>query len=201
MKTELEYKIEFGKQVKKYLNASGLSENDLAKLLNSSNKNVTDIISGNVGLNIDKMIKIAKIFNVAYYNLANPYFSLPDFSDLNEITKDLIKKRKITGIKTIDKNHTLANELNRLIKEGKLNRPNTTKNLLTYMESSLKERNPSEITSLLNKAPRNKSIILLRQIKGINYFIHKDFKDKYTTLSDEEIVVLVVPFKSPDISK
>lgn len=69
------------------------------------------------------------------------------------------------------------------------------------MESSLKERNPSEITSLLNKAPRNKSIILLRQIKGINYFIHKDFKDKYTTLSDEEIVVLVVPFKSPDISK
>ncbi len=198
MKTELEYKIEFGKQIKKFLNASGLSENDLAKLINSSIKNVTEIINGNVGLNIDKMIKIASIFNVTYYNLANPNFPLPDFMDLDKPTKDLIEKRKITGVKTIDKNHTLANELNRLIKEGKLNQPNTAQNLLAYMDPSLKERNPSEITSLLNKAPRNETIILIRSIKGMNYYVHKDFIKKYSALSDEEISAIVIPFHSAD---
>ncbi|WP_400261301.1 helix-turn-helix domain-containing protein [Sphingobacterium sp. SG20118] len=201
MKTEMEYKVEFGKQVKKYLDASGLSENDLAKLLNSSIKNVTEIISGNVGLTIDKMIKIGSIFNVTYYNLANPNFPLPNFTDLDELTKDLIEKRKITGVKTKDKNHALANELNRLIKEGSLNQPNTAKNLLTHMTPSLWKRNPSEITSLLNKAPRNESIVLIRPIKGVNYYIHKDFKGKYATLSDEEILALVVPFESPDNEK
>jgi len=198
MKTVEQFKIEFGKQIKKYLNASGLSKNDLAKLINSSIKNVTEIINGNVGLNIDKMIKIASIFNVTYYNLANPNFPLPNFTDLDKPTKDLIEKRKITGVKTIDKNHTLANELNRLIKEGKLNQPNTAKNLLAYMDPSLKERNPSEITSLLNKAPRNETIILIRSIKGMNYYVHKDFIKKYSALADEEILALVIPFQSID---
>lgn len=159
---------------------------------------IGDLINGNVGLNIDKMIKIANVFNVTNYNLANPNFLLPD---LNEATLKIIEKRKITGVKTIDKNHTLANELNRVIKEGRLNQPNTAKNLLTYMDSLLMERNPSEITNLLKKAPRNEYIVLLRQIKGMNYFIHKEFKEQYSTLSDEEIKSLVVPEKTAKTEK
>ncbi|KKX46476.1 hypothetical protein L950_0231745 [Sphingobacterium sp. IITKGP-BTPF85] len=46
MKTEIEYKIEFGKQVQKYLVKSGLNVKDFATLINSNVDNVNDIISG-----------------------------------------------------------------------------------------------------------------------------------------------------------
>lgn len=201
MELEKKYTKEFGKQVAKYLKISGLDINDFAKLIKSNADNVNGIIAGEVGITLGKMVKMANVFGIIHYDFANPKFPIPNREELIKNIKNVIEKREAIGKKNIDKKGLLANELNRLIKEGRLNQPNTAKNLLTYMDALLMERNPSEITSLLKKAPRNEYIILLRQIKGMNYFIHKDFKDKYATLSDEEILALIVPFKSTDIKQ
>lgn len=191
----------FGKQILKYLEIYGLTITDFAQLIKSNSTYVQNIINGTANLGFDKVIEICELFGMQLHEFANSNVAVKKKENIHSETKDLIEKRKITGVKTKDKNHALANELNRLIKEGSLNQPNTAKNLLTYMTPSLWKRNPSEITSLLNKAPRNESIVLIRPIKGVNYYIHKDFKGKYATLSDEEILALVVPFESPDNEK
>ncbi len=170
------YRKEYGKQVEKYLSAFGLTEEDLGKLINSSSDNVRDIVRGAVGLSLGKMIKIANVFSMHYYNFADPFHPLPEERHLSLSTRKKIEKRRRIGVTVRDNSSLLAKELDRLIAEGMLNKPITASNLHQFMDERLANRSPTEITNLLNKRPRNKQIIKLpRKIGKQNLYIHVDF--------------------------
>lgn len=191
MDIEEKYKIEFGKQVAKYLKKSGLDINDFAKLIKSNKDNVNDILNGKVGLTIGKMITIANLFGQVYYNFANPNHAIPDKVELVKNIEEVLKRRKSIGNKTIDKDRLLATELDRLILEGSLNKPCTAKYLHSKMDEKLSEKQSTEITNLLSKSPRNKIIISLFKNSSPKIFVHKDYASKYEEMSKEEISELI----------
>ncbi len=191
MNIEEKYKIEFGKQVAKYLKKSGLDINDFAKLIKSNKDNVNDILNGKVGLTIGKMITIANVFGQVYYNFANPNYPIPDKEELIRNIKEVLKRRKSIGKKSIDKDRLLANELDRLISEGSLNTPCTAKYLHLKMDEKLSEKQSTEITNLLSKSPRNKIIISLFKNSSPKIFVHKDYASKYEKMSKEDVLELI----------
>ncbi|MFD1769975.1 hypothetical protein [Sphingobacterium suaedae] len=180
MTGEETYRKEYGKQVAKYLTAFGLTEEDLGKLINSSSDNIRDIIQGAVGLSLGKMIKIANVFSVHYYNFADPNYPLPEERHLSRTTKKKIEKRKVIGITVRDNSNLLANELDRLIQEGYLDKPVTANDLHAHMDIRLKDRSSTEITNLLNKKPRNSLVEKLQQKSGRqNLYVRKEFAAAY----------------------
>lgn len=191
MSIEEKYKIEFGKQVAKYLKKSGLDINDFAQLIKSNKDNVNDILNGKVGLTIGKMITIANLFGQVYYNFANPNYPIPDKEELIKNIKEVLERRKSIGKKSIDNDRLLANELDRLISEGSLNIPCTAKYLHSKMDEKLSEKQSTEITNLLSKSPRNKIIISLFKNSSPKIFVHKDYASKYEKMSKEEILELI----------
>ncbi|MFZ4860762.1 hypothetical protein ACL9RF_01110 [Sphingobacterium sp. Mn56C] len=192
MKTETEYKIEFGKQVEKYLKKSGLDINDFARLIRSNTDNVRDIMAGNVGLTIGKMVNIAHLFGQVYYNFANPNYPIPAKNELTEKIKDIIDRRKRIGKKTIDKNRILAHKLDKFIMDGLLNTPVTSKIIHYKMGKDVKNKKTSEITNLLGKSPRNKFIQPIDIYHKQKVYIHKDYAQAYRKLSKEELEQIIL---------
>lgn len=190
MKSEEYYRVEFGKQVAKYLKKSGLDINDFAHLIKSNTDNVKDIINGKVGLTIKKMVAIANLFGQVYYNFANPNYPIPAKEELIKNVKDVLARRKSIGKKPIDTDRILASELDRLISEGHLNTPTTAKLLHSKMDKKLAERKSTEITSLLTRPPRNRDIIALKTVKSPKVFVHKSYASKYEKMTKEEILEL-----------
>lgn len=193
MKTEEEYKKEFGKQISRYLSKSGLDIKDFAKQIKSNIDNVNSIIAGEVGLTIGKMIMIANLFGVPYYDFANPNYPIPSKSELIKNLKNVINKRKIIGNKPIDKERLLSKDLDRLISEGHINTPTTSKILHKKMASELQIRNTSEITTLLGNSPRNDFIIELNhKYNKQNIYIHKDYIHKFNSFTAEELAQIII---------
>ncbi|TDS07468.1 helix-turn-helix domain-containing protein [Sphingobacterium paludis] len=177
---EATYRREYGKQVEKYLKAFGLTEEDLGKLINSSSDNVRDIVQGVVGLSLGKMIKIANVFSVHYYQFADPAYPLPEERHLSSSTRKKIEKRKSMGVVVRDNQNLLAKELDRLITAGFLNKPVTASAIHQAMDPGLSNRNPTEISNLLLKRPRNQLIAkLAAKIGKQNLYVHRDFLPHY----------------------
>ncbi|GHE42453.1 helix-turn-helix domain-containing protein [Sphingobacterium griseoflavum] len=180
MRVEETYRKEYGKQVEKYLAAFGLTPEDLGKLIHSSSDNVRAIIRGSVGLSLGKMIKIANVFSVHYYNFADPSYPLPEERHLLQSTRTKIEKRKTIGVITRDNSNLLARELDKLIAQDVLSHPVTASALHKLMHKSLADRNATEITNLLNKPPRNKIIKKLpAKIGKQNLYIHVNHLEAY----------------------
>lgn len=192
MNIEEKYKIEFGKQLAKYLKKSGLDINDFARLIKSNKDNVNDILNGRVGLTIGKMIAIANLFGQAYYHFANPSYAIPDKVELVKNIGDVLKRRKSIGNKTIDKDRLLANELDRLISEGYMNKPTTAKHLHSLMDKKLEKRKFTEITNLLSKPPRSQMIVSLLKNSSPKIFVHKDYASNFEKMSKDDILALIV---------
>ena len=191
MEKEKNYSRKYGRQVEKYLKKTSLTTADLAKLTRSNTDNIRDIIRGDVGLTLGKMVKIADLFGITYYEFANPSFPVPGYEQLPEKTKEAIERRKKTGTPIRDYSALLAKNLDRLIQEDKIAVPTTSILLLKQMDKQLENRNPSEITNLLRKPPRNKFIVPLTRIGAQHVFIMKEYLEKYQELSEDEIRVLI----------
>lgn len=195
MEKELNYPRKYGKQVARYLKATSLSTADLAKMTKSNTDNVRSIIQGEVGLTLGKMIKIADLFGITYYELADPNFPIPTYSQLPEHTKAVIQRRKKIGTPKRDYGALLAKNLDKLIQTDKVSVPTTSAILLAQMDKALETRNPSEITNLLRKPPRNKFIVPLTKIGAQHVFIMKEYLEKYQELTEEEIRALIAKNK------
>ena len=191
MNIEQKYRIEFGKQVEKYLKKSGLNPNDFAQCIKSNINNVKDIIAGKVGLTLNKMITIASLFGQTYYDFANPAHPIPPKSELTKNIKNVLARRKSIGTKEIDTTRVFANTIDSLILKGHFNTPTTSKLTLAAMGEEFKDKNPSEITSLLGRSPRNEDIKSIGKLGTQHIYIHVDHASKFEKLSNDELIELI----------
>lgn len=191
MKTEEKYVKEYGNQVQRYLDAFEIVEEDLAKLTGATSNNIKNIINGEVGLNIKKMINIADVFGIPYYHFANPKATIPSLNKLPKPTQEKIAERQRKGITVRDNENKFSSKLDNLISKGHFNTPTTSKLTLAAMGEEFKSKSASEITSLLNRPPRNKTILSLKEPKSPKIFVHKDHIVKYQAMSNEELLKLI----------
>lgn len=191
MNTEDNYVKEYGKQVQRYLDTFGIVEEDLAKLTGATSNNIRNIINGEVGLNIKKMINIANVFGIPYYHFANPKAAIPSLNKLPRSTQTKIAERQRKGITVRDSENKFSSKLDSLILRGHFNKPTTSKLTLIAMGEEFKDKKPSEVTSLLSRPPRNNEIIALKAVKSPKIFVHKNYAGKYESMAKEKVLELV----------
>lgn len=200
--TSVNYKKEFGLQISKHLDHYGLTKEDFAQLIRSNSTYVQKIIDGDVSLTFDKIIEIAALFGISYYVFGDiSKEPVSSFEHLPEQTKQKINERANKGIVERNSDNLLANELNRLIAEGKLNTPTTAQILQLSMDSRIAKRSATEITSLLNKPPRNKYIAKLKKVGKQIVFVHKDFAAQYADTSVADLRHILTTAKETALHK
>ncbi len=131
--------------------------------------------STQMGLNDANNIS-RKVWGVGYREFVN--FAKGDVT-LNELPKKTINAiEESKKVKIKEQDGLLAQELDRLIGEGYLNSPITSKQLLSHMHPDLHGRNATEITNLLIKPPRNKDVITVGKNANENLFQLEGFSKK-----------------------
>ncbi|WP_088161832.1 helix-turn-helix domain-containing protein [Sphingobacterium sp. G1-14] len=141
-------------------------------------------------LNLDDANKIStRVWGVSYKNFVEFSKEEIDLKKLPSPTQAAIAES--TGGKLRSTENLLANELDRLVLEGYLNKPTTAKHLHSQMDKKLEKRKFTEITNLLSKPPRNQMIVALFKNSSPKIFIHKDHAAKYEKMSKEEVLKLI----------
>jgi len=142
-------------------------------------------------LSLDDADKLAKkVWGVPYTDLVK--FSRSDIhlEILPYPTQEAIAASSSNKLKSSD--NLLAKELDHLISTNKLNKPTTSKLLLAQMDKSLANKKVSEVTNLLRKAPRNKTIVSIGKSGTQSIFVHKNYAQKYEKLSKKKLIELIV---------
>lgn len=199
MRSIIDIQKDYGKRLDSFMNKFGLTNADMAILINASSQNIHAIIDGSVGLNLKKMISIGDVFNLEYYNFANPKIAYPEIEDLPERTRKVIARRKIIKANSSprDTSNSLAKELDRIIHDGTLNIPLTSHHIHALMSPSVKDKKTTEITSHLRRSPRNKKVFCLTvEFANNKLFVHNDYADKYEKMNIVEITKLMMEYEN-----
>ncbi|RZK42689.1 MAG: XRE family transcriptional regulator [Pedobacter sp.] len=111
------------------------------------------------------------------------YDEFVDFSKAEIILDELPKETQVLISESMkvtlkEQKGLLAKELDRLIEEGHLNSPITSKQLLAKMHPDLQGRKSTEITNLLIKAPRNSSVVIIPSDSKESLFQLKEFASR-----------------------
>lgn len=152
---------EFGRQVKKYRVAAGVSQRDFAQSIDKQQSYIPGIEAGDHGIGLDFIVEISAYFGVKHYNLMDPSVPLPTKEEL----RDNIRRYVVS--KGIDPGYLEKNS------------PNFTRNLDLYMETDFlktektsveiaedyfhmfKERIlPSKVSDIITREPRSDKLII-----------------------------------------
>ncbi|MDR2269656.1 MAG: helix-turn-helix domain-containing protein [Sphingobacterium sp.] len=138
-------------------------------------------------LTLDDANKIStSVWGVSYSKFVEFSKNDIDIKNLPLPTQTAIERNTASKLRSTE--NLLANELDRLISEGYLNKPTTAKNLLAKMDKSVAKRKSTEITNLLNKPPRNQMIVALFKNSSPKIFVHKDSVSEYEKISKNDLL-------------
>ncbi len=167
-----------------------LSQETVAKLAGIKQSDYSAFERLKRKLSLDEADRISTlVWGVSYKEFVEFSKKEIDLNDLPSSTQTAISES--TGNKLRSTENLLANELDRLISEGYLNKPTTAKHLHSQMDKKLEKRKFTEITNLLSKSPRNQMIIPLFKNSSPKIFIHKDYVAKYEKMEKDEILELI----------
>lgn len=181
----------FREALKKLRTQYKLTQTTVAKIAGIEQAEYSSFETGNRNLGLNEANNLSfKIWGTSYNKFVEFSSKKIIVKNLPKDTRKAIELSKTTKLN--DDSNLLANELDRLINEGRVNKPITAKILHSLMHKKLKNRSPAEITSLLNKEPRNHNIRKLdNNVSREKVFIYKDFFDEYNQLSTEELKELI----------
>lgn len=169
--------LEFAQSLKKLRLKFNLLQKQVSEIAGITQSVYSSYESGSTHMGLNDADNISKkVWGVGYkqfVEFANKKVSL---KDLPNITLHAINESKKIKIKEQD--GFLAQELDRLTKEGYLNAPITSKQLLAHMHPDLHSRKSTEITNLLIKAPRNKFVAIVDKNKKESLFQLMEFVGK-----------------------
>ncbi|MGJ1348168.1 helix-turn-helix domain-containing protein [Sphingobacterium siyangense] len=167
-----------------------LSQETVAKLAGIKQSDYSAFERLKRKLSLDEADRISTlVWGVSYKEFVEFSKKEIDLNDLPSSTQTAISES--TGNKLRSTENLLANELDRLISEGYLNKPTTAKHLHSQMDKKLEKRKFTEITNLLSKSPRNQMIVPLLKNSSPKIFIHKDHVAKYEKMEKDEILELI----------
>jgi len=88
---------EFGRRIKAYRIAAGITQKHLAEALGNQQSHIGPLESGKRNFSLDLIARISKCFGVKWYQFADPDFPIPDESVLRQ---NISKYMKSQGIDT-----------------------------------------------------------------------------------------------------
>jgi len=161
-------KIEFGIQLKKYRINAGISQGQLAQAIEKNQSYIVSIEKGDRSLGIDYMETLSAYFGVKYYDLANPKFPVPSKSELRK------NIRQYCVVNHIDPSHqdekispNYARNMDIYLASNLLAEPKTSYQIsVDYVEMFDETIRPSKVTDILNRAPRNELVDIIKSDRG-----------------------------------
>jgi len=152
--------VQFGAQLKRYLDHFGLIEIDIAYLIGSNSNSIDNIVKGDRGVVLKTVEKIANFFGLSYYEMGNPDFPFPAVSNLPKPTQLAILKRKDLGVPDRDYEFDLAGKLDIVIASDFLQVARTSEAIAKQIEDGGGGQiDAVRITDLLGRSPRNKIVV------------------------------------------
>ena len=163
-------KDQFATQLKAYRNKLGISQEDLAEAVDKQQPYIANIENSDIGIGIENMAEISACFGVKYYELANPSFPIPSKAELQKnMTGYLISKG-------VDPNYMVSKSspgFARRVDEYLETMPDIfqssndiasgiNKMFLDSVPRYEKEITPSKVADILNHAPRNKKVEIIK---------------------------------------
>ena len=163
-------KDQFATQLKAYRNKLGISQEDLAEAVDKQQPYIANVENSDIGIGIENMAEISACFGVKYYELANPLFPIPSKAELQKnMTDYLVSKgvdpnymasksapgftRRVDDFLEImpdvfQSSTEIASRINKMFLE-----------LVPHYE---KQITPSKVADILNHAPRNKKVEIIK---------------------------------------
>ena len=175
----------FGTQLRKYRNKTGLTQEEFAKIFGLTQPTIGAVEAGaNIG--IDRMELFASVFNVSYFELANPKNPIPELADMSEVVKKAAAESKIREDKQATTKRTklatgeslyhigTAKALHELVSAGFFKRSRTSKETYLKLHVDLSEnsltaehrRSISSLTTTLSKGRFAKLLDKLAPLPG-----------------------------------
>ncbi len=148
----------FGEQFKRYRDAAGLEQQQIAKLIGKSPGHITQIENGNKDIQIKTMQECAIAFGVNHFELANPNHPIPTLAEMPAKIRKAAKaaekaRQQKEAAQQAQKEAGkplyqtgMAKQLHQLVAEGFFARPRTSKDTYEKLHGKLKPgRVPEEI--------------------------------------------------------
>jgi transcriptional regulator with XRE-family HTH domain len=157
---EISARVEFGKQLKAYRTAAGISQDRLAKAMMMQQSYIGYIEKAETGIGIDKMAEISSCFGLKYYDFANPQFPIPSKNSLRENLRIYLISKNIDPSYLDDEEApNYAKNMDIYLGTNKLEEPKTSYEIAQDYKIMFDEHiEPSKVTDILTKAPRNKMV-------------------------------------------
>lgn len=182
--------IEFRKALKTLRLNFKLSQSLVANVAGIDQTEYSAFETGKKKLDLDSANNLStKIWGAKYTDFVAFSNREINISKLPAATRKIIQESENVSLN--DSSNLLANALDKLIIEGFLNTPTTSKLIHHAMGEDIKNKNTSEITSLLGKSPRNKIIESIGRYKNQKIYILNEYKNKYSLLTKEELIILI----------
>lgn len=152
-------KGEFGRQLQRYRQAVGLTQQDFADLMETGKSYISQLENGAMNPSLEIMVKYAHFFGVRFFQLADARFPEPPFEKLPAASRKLITqikkqqqtvKSKQEQQKALSKEEGLpgrAKRLHALVEAGFFKKPKTAKEVFSRLFPKVKKEDfPSHAT-------------------------------------------------------
>lgn len=149
----------------------GLTQETVERLAKLKKNKYSRIESGRQEGKSADIDAICSVYGLKNYQMANPKYRKPSVKNLPVVTQKAVLEAKQIGKhpRESQKKIDLGKEIDNLISMGKVDKPITAKQLLAFLPDEVKENinhDPSRITDLLKRSPRNQIIKIVTKPDG-----------------------------------
>jgi transcriptional regulator with XRE-family HTH domain len=177
---EIPAKAQFGIQLDRYINASGLTQEEFASYMQTGAAYIRKILKGKTSVGIDILEKYALFFGVQYYEMCNPKFPIPSFESMPATLRNYVKQMKSERLeKKGTPRQKLAPFVDDVLATNFLKTAKTADEFAEHIKYKVTTE-PGKISVLLTSTKRNK---IVRTIPGKEW---GGTVNKYILISTEE---------------
>lgn len=160
-------KLEYGKRLRAFRNASDISQEDLAKAIGVHQPYIAAIEAGSLSVGLDRQEEIAAFFGLEHYEFANPYIPVPTRMELRERIEEYVRLNDIDPGYLKDHSPNFTKYIDILLEGDFLMDPKTAKEISEELHNLFSlEIAPTRVSDILSRPPRKILLDIIRPEKG-----------------------------------
>lgn len=165
--TEKIARIEFAKQLIKYRDTAGISQNVLAQGLNKQQPYIAKIERFKHSVGLDLLVEISTYFGVKYYQMADPDFTIPSKEELIHSIEEYHKLTDTDTSYLSKRSPNYAKNMDKYLQTAYLKESKTSKEIAKdFMDLYQQEIPASKVSDILSRSPRKELLDIIKPESG-----------------------------------
>lgn len=160
-------RLELAQQLKKYRDAAGISQSDLANGLGMQQPYIAKIEKANHSVGLDLLVDISTYFGIKHYELTNPDFPVPTKEVLRKSIMAFHKLKDTDTSYLKDTSPNYAKNIDKYIRAGHLNEEKSSKEIAHHFNELFNQVIPaSKVSDILCRSPRKELLEITKPANG-----------------------------------